>query len=92
MKITFMNGYLLDGTKNMCPEKDLVIFTKGKKITNIQSREISNLECCKIIDLHNQYIMPGIINLHVHLLARGIPQKKKKETAFSHTVSLFILL
>ena len=33
----------------------------------------------QIIDLQGKYILPGLINMHVHLAGNGKPQKKQKE-------------
>ena len=34
---------------------------------------------CKIIDLQGKYLMPGLINLHVHLAGSGKPKKKQSD-------------
>ena len=36
----------------------------------------ADLHNYKVIDLHGQYILPGLINMHVHLAGNGKPQKK----------------
>lgn len=33
------------------------------------------------IDLQGKYIMPGLINMHVHLAGNGKPQKKQRDNA-----------
>lgn len=33
----------------------------------------------KVIDLKGKYIMPGLINMHVHLAGSGKPQKKQRD-------------
>lgn len=33
----------------------------------------------QIIDLQGKYILPGLINMHVHLAGNGKPQKKQKD-------------
>lgn len=74
MKQAYINGIILDGTKDMKPVSGKMILCNDGIIESIENqRDISDYE---IIDLKNRYIMPGLINLHVHLPATGKPQKK----------------
>ncbi len=75
MKYAFINGIILDGTKEMKPLKGKTILVDGEKIIDIvSSKEI--VSGFKIIDLKGRYILPGMINLHVHLGGSGKPKKK----------------
>jgi len=76
MKTKFINGIILDGTKDMQPIKDMAIICEDKKIISIIPTD-ENVEDCRIVDLKGQYILPGLINLHVHLAGTGKPTKKK---------------
>lgn len=79
-RYAFINGIILDGTENMSPEKDKVILTDGEKIVAVKQAgtDISGFEA---VDLKGQYIMPGLINMHVHLAGNGKPQKKQRDNA-----------
>ena len=78
MKYAYTNGILLDGSRDMSPQTGRVILTEGENIEKIVS-EGSDLSGYEIIDLKGQYIMPGLINMHVHLPASGKPQKKQQD-------------
>lgn len=78
MKYAFINGKILDGTKDMAVQEGLCIVTDGEKITGIVSEEKVPGDCEKI-DLNGRYIMPGLINMHVHLAGNGKPQKKQRD-------------
>lgn len=79
MKYAFKNGVILDGTKEMTPKKGMVILTSDDKIEAVIP-EKDNYSGYEVIDLQGSYIMPGLINLHVHLPASGKPQKKQSDS------------
>lgn len=72
MKTVYRNFILLDGTENMTPVKNKVLVIDGEKIEAITDRFDID-ENTSIIDLGGRYLMPGLINLHVHLPAGGKP-------------------
>lgn len=72
MRYAYINGIILDGTKDMTPQTDRIILTDGDKIAAIVPTD-ADLTDCEIIDLAGRYIMPGLINLHVHLPGDGQP-------------------
>lgn len=74
MKYAFTNGIILDGTKDMQPVRGKIIITDGDKIVDIADKS-ADVSDCKVIDLVGKYIMPGLINMHVHLPATGKPEK-----------------
>ncbi len=74
MKTVFKNCTLLDGTRDMCVKKGVDISVENGKIVGIG--EIKPDSGDEVIDLTGKYLMPGLINLHVHLPAGGKPQKK----------------
>ncbi len=78
MKYALINGIILDGTKEMKPLKNHIILIENKKISAIVNNDY-NLKDYKVIDLKKQYIMPGLINMHVHLPATGKPKKKASD-------------
>ncbi len=75
MKYAYVNGVVLDGTKEMEPQRDVVILTNGERIEKIGAKD-TDISGYEKIDLEGQYIMPGLINLHVHLPADGKPKNK----------------
>ena len=79
MKYAFVNGIILDGTKEMQPISGKTVLTDGDRIVNIVSNEES-IEGYEIIDLDGAYLLPGLIDLHVHLALSGKPPKEKKNS------------
>ena len=78
-EVAYVNGIILDGTENMQPQEGKVIIVLDGKIEKIVPKEECNLEKYNVVDLEGKYIMPGLINLHVHMPATGKPSKKQKD-------------
>ncbi len=84
MKYVFTNGKILNGTKDMQVQEGQVILVEDGKITEIlpwEEAKVSNLKASgyEEIDLQGKYILPGLINMHVHLAGNGKPQKKQRD-------------
>ena len=76
MRTTYKNVNILDGTKDMQLQENMMITVTGGKITEI-SKNDPNVEG---IDLNGKYIIPGLINLHVHTPGNGFPKKKQTDS------------
>lgn len=79
MKYAIINGKILNGKKDMTAEEGLCVLVDGEKISKILPLREANTEGYKIIDLNGKYLMPGLINMHVHLAGNGKPQKKQRD-------------
>ncbi len=86
-KKAFINCNLLDGSENMVPQAGYTVLTEGDRITAVVPGGQADLNGCETFDLNGQYLMPGLVNLHVHIPASGKPQKKpldaKKSVKFA---------
>ena len=80
MKYAYCGATVLDGSEKMEPRTGLTVLTDGEKIEAIVP-EGSDLTGYEVIDLSGQYLLPGLINLHVHLPASGKPTKKQSDNA-----------
>lgn len=78
MKYAYTNGKILDGTKNMQVREGLCILTENDSISDIVEADHIP-QGYEVIDLGEKYIMPGLINMHVHLAGNGKPQKKQRD-------------
>ena len=78
MRYAFVNGTILDGTEDMQPVRGKAVLTDGDKIVDITG-DVAALEGCEIIDMKGAYLLPGLIDLHVHLALSGKPPKPKKD-------------
>lgn len=84
MKYVITNGKILNGTKDMQVQEGQVILVENERITEILPAEEAGKRNLKAsgyeeIDLQGKYILPGLINMHVHLAGNGKPQKKQRD-------------
>lgn len=75
---------ILNGTKDMQVQEGQVILVGNERITEILPAEEAGKRNLKAsgyeeIDLQGKYILPGLINMHVHLAGNGKPQKKQRD-------------
>ena len=78
-KYAFINGRVLDGSENMCAAEGLMILVEGENILSVEAYDAAKLSGFRVIDLAGKYIMPGLVNLHVHIPADGNPKEKASD-------------
>ena len=76
-RYALVNGVLLDGTRDMAPQAGKVICVDGSRIAAVTDGAAP--AGYETVDLGGQYVLPGLINLHVHLPASGKPKKKPSD-------------
>ena len=78
-KYAFINGKVLDGSEDMCAAEGLMILVEGENILSVEAYDAAKLSGFRVIDLAGRYIMPGLVNLHVHIPADGNPKEKASD-------------
>lgn len=79
MKDAYVNGKIIDSTKDMHVLEGYVLIVNEGIIEDIVVKKKADLKECNVIDLKGHYMMPGLINMHVHLAGNGKPQKKQRD-------------
>lgn len=79
MKVAYINGIILNGSEDMRPQKGMMILTEGEKIESVVPQTAKAPDGYQQVDLNGRYIMPGLINMHLHLPASGRPKKKEDD-------------
>ena len=78
MNYALYHGKVLDGSRDMTPQSGLAVLVRGETILDLVPEDQIPGEFEKI-DLEGGYVMPGLINAHVHLAGSGKPQKKQRD-------------
>ena len=76
-RYALINGVLLDGTQDMTHQTGKVVCVEGNTITAVTDGPVPT--GYEPVDLAGRYVLPGLINLHVHLPASGKPKKKPSD-------------
>lgn len=77
-KIVLWGVTVLDGTEHMEPLDNHAVYIADGKIVKIANADEPE-RGYRVIDLTGKYLLPGLINLHVHLPASGKPRKKPSD-------------
>jgi adenine deaminase len=65
-------GQLID-TRKLQVLKEMSVIIEGNKVVDVQKGYTAGAPGDKTIDLKSKTVMPGLIDMHVHLEARPIP-------------------
>ena len=70
----FINATVLDGSEHMEPQPDMAVTVERGVITWMGPSAVAQAPAgAEVIDLAGVYLMPGLINMHVHLCGSGKP-------------------
>ena len=72
------NCVILDGSEHMEPQTGKAVCIDGDKIAKITDAQHIPAGY-ETVDLGGRYVLPGLINMHVHLPASGKPKKKASD-------------
>ena len=76
MSYAFIHATVLDGTEKMKPQPDAAVLVDddGKIVEVGPTAKVKMRGGEQIVDLHGKYLMPGLVNMHVHLCGDGTPR------------------
>lgn len=78
MKTVYTNVNILNGTKDMVLQENMMLTVENGRIVSIE--EAKDTTTNNIIDLQGKYLIPGLINLHIHTPGTGFPKKKESDS------------
>lgn len=76
-RYAIVNANVIDGTQNAAVQAGKTVLVENGRISAITSEPAP--KGWKIVDLKGQYLLPGLINMHVHLPGSGMPKDTKKQ-------------
>ena len=77
-KYAIANANIISGKLNGGVQRDKYVIVEDGKIAKITSDKAA-IDGLKVVDLNGKYLLPGLINLHVHLPGSGMPKDTKKQ-------------
>lgn len=88
-KVAIVGATLIDGTGGE-PVSDSVVLVEGKRIAAVGKRgELEVPEDAAVVDASGRFLLPGLIDLHVHIFHRGfVPLASKgDEMAYASVIA-----
>jgi imidazolonepropionase-like amidohydrolase len=87
-----IGGTLIDGTGSS-PLMNAVVILEGSKITNVGTlKTIKIPNGARIIDVKNKFILPGLIDTHLHLELAGLSDVGELPKSYETTEELWKLV
>lgn len=77
-KYAIANANIISGKLNDGVRSGKYVIVEDGKIAKITSDKAA-IDGLKVVDLNGKYLIPGLINLHVHLPGSGMPNDTKKQ-------------
>lgn len=77
-KCAIANANIISGKLNDGVQSGKYVIVEDGKIAKITSDKAA-IDGLKVVDLNGKYLIPGLINLHVHLPGSGMPKDTKKQ-------------
>lgn len=77
-KYAIANANIISGKLNDGVQSGKYVIVEDGKIAKITSDKAA-IGGLKVVDLNGKYLIPGLINLHVHLPGSGMPKDTKKQ-------------
>jgi len=77
-KYAIANANIISGKLNDGVQSGKYVIVEDGKIAKITSDKAA-IDGLKVVDLNGKYLLPGLINLHVHLPGSGMPKDTKKQ-------------
>ena len=89
-KVTYIHAGQLLATPGQPPRGTSTIVVRGGKIAEVRDGFAAPEAGATLVDLKNRYVLPGLIDMHVHFYSSGYPLKSRLEGASKDKEDQFV--
>jgi imidazolonepropionase-like amidohydrolase len=76
-KVTYIQAGALLANPGEAPRGNSTIIVRGGKIAEVREGYVQPEAGAALIDLRNQFVLPGLIDMHVHFYSTGYPMQAR---------------
>ncbi|MES2337288.1 MAG: amidohydrolase family protein [Pseudomonadota bacterium] len=89
-KVTYIHAGQLLAVPGQAPRGNSTIVVRGGKIAEIRDGFAAPEGGATLVDLKDRYVLPGLIDMHVHFYSSGYPLKSRLEGAGKDKEDAFV--
>ncbi len=76
-KVSYIHAGALLATPGEAPRGNSTIIVRGGKIAEVRDGFVQPEAGATLVDLRNQFVLPGLIDMHVHFYSTGYPMQAR---------------
>ena len=88
--VTFIHAGRLLATPGQAPRGASTIVVRDGKVTEVRDGFATPDAGAKVVDLRDRYVLPGLIDMHVHFYSSGYPLQQRLEGATKDKEDAFV--
>lgn len=89
-KVTYIQAGALLATPGEAPRGASTIIVRGNKIAEIRDGFVQPEAGAELVDLRSQFVLPGLIDMHVHFYSSGYPLQSRLSFANKDKADQFV--
>ena len=89
-KVTYIQAGALLATPGEAPRGSSTIIVRGSKIAEIRDGFVAPEAGAELVDLRDKFVLPGLIDMHVHFYSSGYPLQSRLTFATRDKADQFV--
>ncbi len=90
-QITYIHAGQLLATPGQAPRGNTTIVVRGNRIAELRDGFVAPEAGATLVDLKDRYVLPGLIDMHVHFYSSGYPLKARLEGSTKDAEDGFVM-
>ncbi|MFD1610329.1 amidohydrolase family protein [Sphingomonas tabacisoli] len=90
LKVTYIQAGALLAVPGEAPRGATTIIVRGNKIAELRDGFVAPEAGASLVDLRNQFVLPGLIDMHVHFYSSGYPLQARLTFANKDKADQFV--